>query len=163
MEGNKIQSSKDGLELRLQQTSSALLNDYSSWLYDPFFRAVLDFAFRVPLRNVPKFLGLLRSWAPDAYIVSFKLETNENILQAKAGSRKWSHRWQSQSVFSILELASCCQFEASDSCRKVKQRKRKLTRLAIVTNDCPPQTLPISSPSPLYENRCMERFLLKNH
>mmetsp|Transcript_56498 Transcript_56498/g.132517 ORF Transcript_56498/g.132517 Transcript_56498/m.132517 type:complete len:331 (+) Transcript_56498:75-1067(+) len=52
MEGNKIQSSKDGLELRL--------------------------------RNVPKFLGLLRSWAPDAYIVSFKLETNENILQAKA-------------------------------------------------------------------------------
>lgn len=36
------------------------------------------------LRNVPKLLGLLRSWSPEALIVSFKLETNPNILDAKA-------------------------------------------------------------------------------
>mmetsp|Transcript_10158 Transcript_10158/g.22884 ORF Transcript_10158/g.22884 Transcript_10158/m.22884 type:complete len:338 (-) Transcript_10158:191-1204(-) len=52
MENDKIQSSIDGLTLRLQ--------------------------------NVPKMLGAIRQWAPEACLVSFKLETNENILRAKA-------------------------------------------------------------------------------
>ncbi|CAK0822654.1 unnamed protein product [Prorocentrum cordatum] len=38
----------------------------------------------IHLRNVPKLLGAVRSWAPDALLVSFKLETNANILDAKA-------------------------------------------------------------------------------
>lgn len=34
--------------------------------------------------QVPKMLGTLRStWAPDAFIVSFKLETDEQILISK--------------------------------------------------------------------------------
>lgn len=38
------------------------------------------------LRQVPKVLGLLRSaWAPGAFLVSFKLETDEEILMEKAG------------------------------------------------------------------------------
>jgi len=37
------------------------------------------------LQLVPKMLGLLVSlWSPNAFIVSFKLETNENILEVKA-------------------------------------------------------------------------------
>lgn len=56
MESDKIQSSEDGLNIRL--------------------------------RNVPKMLGLVKkeasAWAPEAFLVSFKLETNHNILQAKA-------------------------------------------------------------------------------
>jgi phosphopantothenate-cysteine ligase len=39
----------------------------------------------VHLRNVPKMLGLIRSsWAPDAYLISFKLETDTNLLASKA-------------------------------------------------------------------------------
>ncbi|CAK9061408.1 unnamed protein product [Durusdinium trenchii] len=38
----------------------------------------------VQLRNVPKLLGAVRTWAPQAFIFSFKLETNPNILLAKA-------------------------------------------------------------------------------
>jgi len=38
----------------------------------------------VQLRNVPKLLGAVREWAPDAFVLSFKLETNPNILLAKA-------------------------------------------------------------------------------
>lgn len=38
----------------------------------------------IQLRNVPKLLGAVRAWAPEAQVVSFKLETNENILLAKA-------------------------------------------------------------------------------
>lgn len=38
----------------------------------------------VQLRNVPKLLGQLKVWAPDATLISFKLETNANILIAKA-------------------------------------------------------------------------------
>ncbi|CAL1143717.1 unnamed protein product [Cladocopium goreaui] len=38
----------------------------------------------VQLRNVPKLLGAVRLWAPQAFILSFKLETNPNILLAKA-------------------------------------------------------------------------------
>ncbi|CAE8606085.1 unnamed protein product [Polarella glacialis] len=38
----------------------------------------------IQLRNVPKMLGALRLWAPEAFVVSFKLETNPNILLAKA-------------------------------------------------------------------------------
>lgn len=37
----------------------------------------------ISLRNVPKLLGVLRDWAPQAFVVSFKLETNGNILMAK--------------------------------------------------------------------------------
>ncbi len=34
--------------------------------------------------QVPKMLGTLRStWAPEAFIVSFKLETDEQILKSK--------------------------------------------------------------------------------
>lgn len=37
------------------------------------------------LKPVPKTLGLLRSiWAPDAFVVSFKLETDKDILRQKA-------------------------------------------------------------------------------
>jgi hypothetical protein len=37
------------------------------------------------LRNVPKCLGLLRSaWAPDAFHISFKLETDRQLLLKKA-------------------------------------------------------------------------------
>ena len=36
------------------------------------------------LRGVPKLLSALRGWAPDALLVSFKLETNAAILTAKA-------------------------------------------------------------------------------
>jgi len=39
----------------------------------------------VQFSSVPKMLGLLKSeWAPQATVVSFKLETNENVLLAKA-------------------------------------------------------------------------------
>ncbi|CAE7285558.1 PPCS [Symbiodinium natans] len=38
----------------------------------------------VQLRNVPKMLGAVREWAPKAFVLSFKLETNPNILLAKA-------------------------------------------------------------------------------
>ena len=38
----------------------------------------------VPIMQVPKMLGTLRSkWAPEAFIVSFKLETDEQILISK--------------------------------------------------------------------------------
>jgi phosphopantothenate-cysteine ligase len=37
------------------------------------------------LKNVPKCLGLLRhTWAPEAFIVSFKLETDPDMLLKKA-------------------------------------------------------------------------------
>ena len=36
--------------------------------------------------QVPKMLGTLQSvWAPEAFIVSFKLETDEQILISKVG------------------------------------------------------------------------------
>ena len=39
---------------------------------------------RVHWAQVPKMLGTLRSaWAPEAFIVSFKLETDEQILKSK--------------------------------------------------------------------------------
>jgi hypothetical protein len=39
------------------------------------------------LVQVPKMLGeVTRSWTPRAYVVSFKLETNQNILLAKVCS-----------------------------------------------------------------------------
>lgn len=41
--------------------------------------------FVLNLRPVPKVIGLLRnSWTPDAFVVSFKLETDEEILWQKA-------------------------------------------------------------------------------
>jgi phosphopantothenate---cysteine ligase (ATP) len=40
----------------------------------------------IQLRNVPKLLGATRLWAPEAFILSFKLETNANILLAKAAT-----------------------------------------------------------------------------
>jgi len=40
----------------------------------------------IQLRNVPKLLGDVRLWAPEAFVISFKLETNENILLAKAAA-----------------------------------------------------------------------------
>lgn len=37
------------------------------------------------LRNVPKCMGLLRkTWAPEAFVVSFKLETDPDMLVKKA-------------------------------------------------------------------------------
>jgi phosphopantothenate-cysteine ligase len=37
------------------------------------------------LKPVPKVMGLLReSWAPDAFVASFKLETDKDILRQKA-------------------------------------------------------------------------------
>eukprot|EP00803_Ostreobium_quekettii_P002885 evm.model.scf_1032EXC.4 EVM.evm.TU.scf_1032EXC.4 scf_1032EXC:37689-40924(+) len=42
---------------------------------------------RLELQAVPKALGVLRaSWAPGAFVVSFKLETDEGLLMAKAGA-----------------------------------------------------------------------------
>lgn len=38
----------------------------------------------VQLKNTPKLLGAAKEWAPEAFLVSFKLETNPNILSAKA-------------------------------------------------------------------------------
>jgi len=39
----------------------------------------------VKLAMVPKMLGpLTRNWVPDAFVVSFKLETDQNILLEKA-------------------------------------------------------------------------------
>ena len=42
----------------------------------------------IELSDVPKLLGEMKGgdtpWCPSAYLVSFKLETNENILAAKA-------------------------------------------------------------------------------
>lgn len=38
----------------------------------------------IQLRSVPKMVGLIKTWAPTAYVISFKLETNANILIAKA-------------------------------------------------------------------------------
>jgi len=38
----------------------------------------------VQLKNTPKLLGATKEWAPEALLVSFKLETNPNILTAKA-------------------------------------------------------------------------------
>ncbi len=36
------------------------------------------------IKQVPKMLGTLRNqWAPDAFLVSFKLETDEKILISK--------------------------------------------------------------------------------
>jgi phosphopantothenoylcysteine synthetase/decarboxylase len=44
-----------------------------------------DGALTLTLTNVPKCLGLLRQqWAPGAFFVSFKLETDEAILHRKA-------------------------------------------------------------------------------
>lgn len=40
----------------------------------------------ISLRNVPKLLAAVRPWAPEAFIISFKLETNPNILEAKAAA-----------------------------------------------------------------------------
>eukprot|EP00930_Biecheleria_cincta_P096878 TRINITY_DN88655_c0_g1_i1.p1 TRINITY_DN88655_c0_g1~~TRINITY_DN88655_c0_g1_i1.p1 ORF type:complete len:328 (-),score=57.63 TRINITY_DN88655_c0_g1_i1:166-1149(-) len=40
----------------------------------------------ISLRNVPKLLAAIRPWAPEAFILSFKLETNPNILEAKAAA-----------------------------------------------------------------------------
>lgn len=40
---------------------------------------------RLVLRPVPKALGVLRkTWAPESFVVSFKLETDEKLLMAKA-------------------------------------------------------------------------------
>eukprot|EP00300_Choanocystis_sp_HF-7_P001228 c10991_g1_i2.p1 GENE.c10991_g1_i2~~c10991_g1_i2.p1 ORF type:complete len:136 (-),score=38.91 c10991_g1_i2:23-430(-) len=45
------------------------------------------------LQNVPKILGLIKQeWAPNAMLVSFKLETNSNILLAKAAGA--IHKYQ---------------------------------------------------------------------
>lgn len=38
------------------------------------------------LSNVPKLLGAVRTWLPDAFVLSFKLETNRNVLAAKAAA-----------------------------------------------------------------------------
>jgi phosphopantothenate-cysteine ligase len=38
----------------------------------------------INLQNVPKLLGAVRMWLPCALVISFKLETNANILEAKA-------------------------------------------------------------------------------
>ncbi|ETV84908.1 hypothetical protein H257_02811 [Aphanomyces astaci] len=47
--------------------------------------ATVDQGLSLQLQNVPKLLGLLRHvWAPDAFYVSFKLETDETILKQKA-------------------------------------------------------------------------------
>ena len=47
--------------------------------------AAADGGLTVNLRGVPKVLGkITEEWAPEALLVSFKLETNPNILMAKA-------------------------------------------------------------------------------
>ncbi|KAK9830471.1 hypothetical protein WJX72_011926 [[Myrmecia] bisecta] len=46
-----------------------------------------DGPLHLDLHKVPKMLGLLhKEWAPDAFIVSFKLETDERLLTSKACS-----------------------------------------------------------------------------
>lgn len=46
----------------------------------------------VRLRNVPKLLGTVKDWAPQALVISFKLETNPNILMAKAAGSILKYR-----------------------------------------------------------------------
>lgn len=49
-----------------------------------FVTPALSRLYYVPMQ-VPKMLGVLRgSWAPEAYVISFKLETDESILVDKA-------------------------------------------------------------------------------
>ena len=49
---------------------------------------------KLELQQVPKMLGILNvDWAPDSFVTSFKLETNERILQDKANGalEKYKH------------------------------------------------------------------------
>lgn len=39
---------------------------------------------RTQMRGAPKMLGLVKEWSPKAMLISVKLETNSNVLQAKA-------------------------------------------------------------------------------
>lgn len=55
------------------------------FLFNRRFQSRAASGLTVHLDNVPKMLGELRqSWAPRAFIVSFKLETDETILETKA-------------------------------------------------------------------------------
>lgn len=69
-----------------------------------------DGPLRLDLQRVPKMLGLLRrSWAPDAFVVSFKLETDEGVLFSKV----WTHRCGGTFV-----LALVCQIHGSSTLRE---------------------------------------------
>ena len=47
-----------------------------------------------PPTQVPKMLGLLRrQWAPEAVVVSFKLETDTDILVSKVRGHLPQHHW----------------------------------------------------------------------
>jgi len=47
------------------------------------------------LRNVPKMLGrMTRDWAPKSFVISFKLETDEKILEHKAKQSLANYRQQ---------------------------------------------------------------------
>ncbi len=49
-----------------------------------------DGPLELALSKVPKMLGVLRhGWAPGAFVVSFKLETDERILLKKVGRGFW--------------------------------------------------------------------------
>lgn len=45
------------------------------------------------LKPVPKLLGETKKWAPECFVVSFKLETDDSLLESKAKSslEKYKH------------------------------------------------------------------------
>lgn len=62
--------------------------------------------------QVPKMLGTLRrTWAPEAFIVSFKLETDEQILTSKVMacvSQLMLGKLKLSKQYHALTRASCC-------------------------------------------------------
>lgn len=68
-----------------------------------------DGAPTISLQLVPKMLAPLASlWVPHAYVVSFKLETDENLLIVKARDslNKYKHKVRHPSPFPSLSFLS---------------------------------------------------------
>lgn len=84
---HKIQSSDGPLQLQLAMVTQPelTLGCKAAFVPTQMMTSVLHSAdHRVHWAQVPKMLGTLRStWAPEAFIVSFKLETDEQILKSK--------------------------------------------------------------------------------
>jgi len=69
-----------------------------------------DGAPTISLQLVPKMLAPLASlWVPHAFVVSFKLETDENLLIVKARDslNKYKHKVRSAFFFAMWFSISC--------------------------------------------------------
>jgi len=76
---DKIQSSSGGINLQLDPVLSFLPSSDLA-RHGPLLTGSAG-----SLRQVPKLLGRIRAeWAPEAFVVSFKLETDESILLRKS-------------------------------------------------------------------------------